>query len=140
MIVNGYGTAEPAAGVPASVAVPSPLSVNVTPGGSAPFLGQPRKEGYPVVVTVKVPARPAVKVVPAGAGDLTRRRVDREGEGLGGGRTDTVIGGDREPICGPPVVGVPASVAVPFPLSVNVTPAGSVARFGQGGRWAPRSR
>ena len=44
------------------VAVPSPLSVNVTPLGKAPFsvrLGV----GEPVVVTVKVLAAPTVKVV-----------------------------------------------------------------------------
>ena len=53
-------------GVPARVAVPLPLSVKVTPGGtsSQPKLGA----GYPVVVTVKVPAVP-----------------DREGRGVGAG-------------------------------------------------------
>src|SRR5579859_6168476 len=52
----------PAAGVPASVAVPLPLSLKVTPDGSAPVsvkLGA----GKPVVVTEKVPAEPTVKVV-----------------------------------------------------------------------------
>ena len=63
--MNGYVPPVFAAGVPASVAVPSPLSVNVTPGGSAP-VSDNVELGTPVVVTVKVPAWPAVKVVPAG--------------------------------------------------------------------------
>jgi hypothetical protein len=52
----------PEAGVPLSVAVPFPLSLNVTPLGSVPVsvrLGV----GDPVVVTVKIPAVPAVNVV-----------------------------------------------------------------------------
>ena len=36
--VSGYGPPVPPAGVPASVAVPSPLSVKVTPPGSVPVL------------------------------------------------------------------------------------------------------
>ena len=47
--------------MPASVAVPLALSVNVTPLGSAPdsvIVGV----GTPVVVTVSVPALPTVKV------------------------------------------------------------------------------
>ena len=52
----------PAAGVPASVAVPSPLSVNVTPEGSVPVsVTVVRAAG--LVVTVNVPAVPTVKVV-----------------------------------------------------------------------------
>ncbi len=53
----------PIAGVPDSVAVPSPLSTNVTPLGSAPLsvraggLGSP-----PDVVKVNVPAEPGTKV------------------------------------------------------------------------------
>jgi protein involved in polysaccharide export with SLBB domain len=64
VIVNGYGPPEPAAGVPVSVAVPFPLSVNVTPVGSAP-VSDNVELGTPLVVTVKVPAWPTVKVVPA---------------------------------------------------------------------------
>ena len=48
--------------VPPSVAVPSPLSWNVTPLGSEPdsvSVGV----GVPVAVTVKLPAVPAVNVV-----------------------------------------------------------------------------
>ena len=45
----------PAAGVPARVAVPSPLSTKVTPAGSAP-VSVSAGVGNPVVVTVNVPA------------------------------------------------------------------------------------
>ena len=51
-------------GVPAIVAVPLPLSVKVTPAGSAPvrvMVGV----GPPVVVTEKVPALPTTNVVEA---------------------------------------------------------------------------
>ena len=65
VMVNRYGPPEPGAGVPASVAVPSPLSVNFTPVGSAP-VSDNAALGTPVDLTVKVPAWPTVKVVPAG--------------------------------------------------------------------------
>ena len=80
VIVTGYGPPELAAGVPESVAVPSPLSVNMTPDGSAPVSDNPHV-GVPVDVTVKVPAWPAVKVVPA---ELVIGHAWRtvEGEGL----------------------------------------------------------
>ena len=137
VIVNGYGPLEPAAGVPARVAVPSPLSVNVTPVGSAPFSDN-RQRGYPVVVTVYVPAWPAVKVVPAGlvirhAAALTVRVKFWVASGV------TPFVAVMVNLYVPPVVGVPASVAVPFPLSVNVTPVGSVPVSDKAARWAPRS-
>ena len=50
----------PAAGVPASVAVPLPLSVNVTPDGSAPD-SVTAATGLPVVITENDPCVPAVK-------------------------------------------------------------------------------
>src|SRR5438105_1858556 len=50
----------PEAGVPASVAVPPPLSVNVTPPGNAP-LSVRLGSGEPVAVIVKVPTWPSVK-------------------------------------------------------------------------------
>ncbi len=53
----------PAPGVPASVAVPLPLLVKVTPVGRAPVWVIVAAVGVPVVVTVKVPALPTVKVV-----------------------------------------------------------------------------
>ncbi len=63
------------AGVPARVAVPLPLSVKVTPLGSAPDLVTVGG-GTPLVVTVKLLALPTVKValfglVMVGAPELT---------------------------------------------------------------------
>ena len=52
----------PDAGVPARVAVPLPLSVNVTPAGSAPD-SLSEGVGTPEAVTENVPAVPTVKVV-----------------------------------------------------------------------------
>ena len=52
----------PDAGVPAMVAVPLPLFVNVTALGSDPDSLR-AGVGEPVVVTVKLPAEPTVKVV-----------------------------------------------------------------------------
>jgi hypothetical protein len=54
----------PVAGVPARVAVPSPLSVSVTPDGSVPDSVM-TAVGLPVVVTVDVPGVPSVKVAEA---------------------------------------------------------------------------
>jgi hypothetical protein len=64
VMVIGYELFEPAAGVPARVAVPFPLSVSVTPVGKAPVWVM-AGAGDPVVVTVKVLATPWVKVAPA---------------------------------------------------------------------------
>src|ERR1700688_2610405 len=60
--VSGYVTPLPDAGVPLSIALPFPLSVNTTPIGSVP---DSLKDGVvvPVVVTVKLPAAPTVKIV-----------------------------------------------------------------------------
>ena len=55
--VSGYVPSAPAAGVPASVAVPFPLSTNVTPAGSEPdrvSVGA----GNPVAVSATVPVSP----------------------------------------------------------------------------------
>ncbi len=52
----------PAAGVPDRVAVPSPLSVKVTPLGNVP-VSLSAAVGLPVDVTVKVPDDPSMKVV-----------------------------------------------------------------------------
>src|SRR5262249_14801072 len=65
MMFHAYGEADwvPAAGVPAMVAVLSPLSVNVTPAGSVPVRAIVLV-GMPVVVTVNVwPGRPGRNVV-----------------------------------------------------------------------------
>ncbi|MDE3202704.1 MAG: hypothetical protein KGQ66_00610, partial [Acidobacteriota bacterium] len=61
----GQLPAEPVAGVPAIVAVPSPLSVKVTPGGRAP-VSVLKACPLPVVVTVKDPGEPTVKVADEG--------------------------------------------------------------------------
>ena len=130
VIVNGYGPLEPAAGVPASVAVPSPLSLNVTPRGSAPFSDKPGV-GTPLVVTVKVPAWPTVKVVPAGLVTLGAWLTVRVKGWVASGLTPFValiVNGYVPPVF---AAGVPASVAVPSPLSVNVTPDGSVSGAGK---------
>ena len=55
------GARVPEAGVPARVAVPSPLSTKVTPPGSVPVSVR-AGGGVPVAVTVKVPDVPSVKV------------------------------------------------------------------------------
>jgi hypothetical protein len=62
VMVSGYVPAVPEAGVPAKVAVPLPLFVNVTPLGNVP-LSVRVGVGVPVAVTVKEPAPPTVKVV-----------------------------------------------------------------------------
>ena len=54
----------PDAGIPARVAVPSLLSTRVTPTGNVPVLVT-AAIGDPVVVTLKDPAAPAVKVAEA---------------------------------------------------------------------------
>ena len=76
------------AGVPARVAVPLPLSTNVTPEGRAP-VSESEGFGNPAVVTVKDPADPSVKVVLAPE-VMAGRLVDRQSEGLRGVRADPV--------------------------------------------------
>ena len=109
------------AGVPASVAVPFPLLVKVTPDGSVP-VDWSAGTGKPVVVTEKLLAAPtenvtALALVIAG-GWLTVR-------------TKFCVTGGCPPAVAvkvsgklPDAVAVPASVAVPLPWFVNVTPAG----------------
>ena len=70
---NRYEPAGPAV-VPAMVAVPLALLVNVTPDGSAP-LNDSAGVGDPVVVTVKVPGAPAVKLVVAALVNTGRCRI-----------------------------------------------------------------
>src|SRR5688500_15315170 len=64
VMVSGYGPWVPGPGVPASVAVPSLLLTKVTPVGSAPvwLITIEAPVGKPVVVTVKVPGVPTLKV------------------------------------------------------------------------------
>src|SRR5579872_33770 len=65
-MVNEYTPPWPVAGVPDSVAVPSPLSTKVTPVGRAPDSVSVVATGKSeLVVTVKVPVLPTVKVVEA---------------------------------------------------------------------------
>ncbi len=70
--------AVPPAGVPLSVAVPLPLSTNVTPLGSAPVRVSVGV-GTPLVVTVKLPALPTDERGGVSTGDR-RRLIDRERE------------------------------------------------------------
>src|SRR5947209_2468398 len=61
VIVTGYTPPLAPEGVPASVAVPSPLSVKLTPAGSGPDSDNDGA-GTPVVATVNVPEMPVVNV------------------------------------------------------------------------------
>src|SRR4051794_39008436 len=123
----GYVPPVPAFGVPASVAVPSPLSTNVTPPGSAPLwlITIEAPVGKPVAVTAKVPAWPTLKVaaaplVMAGGWLMVREKV---GVGFGAMPLFAVMTiGYVPPV---PALGVPASVAVPSLLLTKVTPPGS---------------
>ena len=112
-------------GVPANVAVPSPLSTRVTPPGSEP-VSVMAGVGLPVEVTVKVPADPAVKVVLA-----PLVMAGATGAGLTVSVKDWVAS-EPTPLLAvmvmgklPDEAGVPARVAVPSPLSTKVTPPGS---------------
>ncbi len=120
MIVIGKLPSVPDAAVPARVAVPLPLSLNVMPVGSAPD-SVIAAVGLPVVVTENDPAVPTVKVA---APPLVM---------AGACRTVIVSVCWTEPyalvaVSGtayvPAVVGVPDRVPVPLPLSVKVTPGG----------------
>ena len=138
VIVNGYVPPVLAAGVPAIVAVPFPLSVNVTPDGSVSRLGQCCTLGTPVVVTVKVPAWPTAKVAAAGLVIWHAWWTVRVKVWVAAGLTPflaVIVNGYVPP---EPAAGVPASVAVPSPLSVNVTPGGSAPSRTMRS-WAPRS-
>src|SRR6185437_4933612 len=114
-----------AVGVPASVAVPSLLLTNVTPEGRAPVSESAMEAplGVPVVVTVKLPAVPTLKValfalVMAGAAFTVSVKACAA-LGVTPFAAAMVIGNT------PCAVGVPASVAVPLLLFTKVTPAGS---------------
>lgn len=65
VIVRGNTPVAPSGGVPASVAVPFPLSVNVTPVGRVPEIIVKDGNGTPLVVTVKLPAAPGMNVTPS---------------------------------------------------------------------------
>jgi len=122
--VREYVPPVPAAGVPPSVAVPFPLFVKVTPLGRAPD-SLSAGVGNPVVVTVKLPAVPTANVVLfalviAGAWFTVNVKL-----WVAAVPTPLLAVIVSEYV--PPVpVGVPLRVAVPFPLSVKVTPLGRV--------------
>ena len=109
-------------GVPEREAVPSPLSVKLTPVGRVPISDR-AAVGYPVVVTVNEPALPSLKVALSpdviDGGPSTVRVKDWVASGL------TPLEASMVKVNVPSTVGVPASEAVPLPLSVKVTPAGS---------------
>ena len=88
------GAAGARAGVPARVAVPSPLSTKVTPVGRAP-VSVSEAVGLPVDGHGEGPGDPSVKVALV-AEVMRGRRVDGQGEGLGGVGADPVGGGDGE--------------------------------------------
>ena len=124
VMVTGYAPAVSGAGVPLRVAVPSPLSVNVTPEGRVPDSANDGV-GEPVAVTVNVPADPVVNVVDAadvmaGAWSTVRTKF-----WLTDGPTPLAAVMVMGYVPSVPVAGVPDRVAVPFPLSTNVTPVGS---------------
>jgi hypothetical protein len=112
--------------VPDRVAVPFPLSEKLTPVGSDPDSLR-SGVGVPVVVTVKEPEEPSLKIV------LLDEVM------FGACSTEVTVSvklwfaGLPTPLLAVKVigklpldVGVPDKLAVPFPLSVKVTPAGSV--------------
>jgi hypothetical protein len=135
-IVIEYVPPVPAAGVPASVAVPLPLSVNVTPLGSAP-VSDSVAVGLAVEVTLNVPAEPTVNVVAAADVIAGAEFTVSVNDWFAGEPTPfvavMVIG--YEPAV--PAAGVPPMVAVPLPLSVNVTPLGNVPDFASAGAGEP---
>jgi len=115
----------PAAGVPASVPVPLPLSMKVTPVGRVAPPCAIDGFGNPLVVTPKEPAVPTLNVVAFtlvmdGASLMVNVKV-------WAGEEPAVLVAVNVMAYVPPVLapGVPASVPVPLPLSVNVTPLGS---------------
>src|ERR1043165_8227362 len=127
VMVIAYVPPVPAFGMPASVAVPLPLSTNVTPPGSAPVslrtIDAPL--GKPVVVTVNVPATPTLNVaafalVMAGAWLIVRVK-----DWLAFGRLPLAAPKVIAYVPPVPAFGVPESVAVPLPLLTKVTPPGS---------------
>src|SRR6266850_42883 len=117
--------ADPDAGVPLSFPVPFPLSTNVTPLGNAPVSLRVGL-GVPVAVTVNVPAVPTVNVVLLAlviTGAVFTVSVKLCVALL---PTPLLAVNVMEYVPAVPDAGVPLSFPVPFPLSVKVTPPGSV--------------
>jgi hypothetical protein len=116
----------PAAGVPASVPVPSPLSVNDTPAGSAP-LPLIAAVGEATVVTANVPGLPTVNGVVFGlvkAGALFTVSVKVWTTVAPTPLLAVNVSAYVPPV---PAAAVPLSVPVPSPLSTHVIPAGRAA-------------
>src|SRR5262245_38887417 len=107
------------------VAVPSPLSVNVRPSGSASLVDS-AGAGEPVAITVNVPAVPTAKIVDESLVITGPCPTSIVSTCIAAGAVwfvaVTVTG------CVPPspAAGVPVIVAVPLPLSVKLKPFGSV--------------
>ncbi len=123
VIVIGYVPFVPAAGVPDRRAVSGPLPTRVTPLGRAP-VSVKVTFGKPVAVTVNDPVVPTSKVVLlplviAGT-DSTSNANDCVAVLM------ELVAFIVSAYCPKfPEGTVPAKVAVPFPLSVKVTPPGS---------------
>src|SRR5262245_15205343 len=116
----------PAPGLPLSVAVPSWLSVKLTPDGSAsPLRVIVVATGTALVVIAKLPTSPTLNVVLFGLVKVPLSLIVSVKLCDAGDPTPLVAvnvsGNDpREPLAG-----VPLSVAVPLPLSVNLISVGS---------------
>lgn len=111
--------------VPESAAVALPLSWKVTPLGSEPDSVRVGT-GVPVAVTVKLPAVPAVKVVP-----LALLIMGATGAGLTL-RVKLCVASGPDPLWAvivrgndPVVDAVPLRAADPLPLSLKLTPLGN---------------
>ncbi len=122
--VTVIGNVPPAAAVPPRVAVPLPLSAKVMPPGNAP-VSVSAGAGKPVVVIVKGDAVPVTRVSALALVISGACRTVRVNNWVAAAPTPLVaeiVIGYVPPV---PAPGVPASVAVPSPLLVNETPAGS---------------
>ena len=115
---------EPAAGMPASVALPLPLSIKVTPLGSV-LAVLSAGVGLPIVVIMNAPGVPTTKVVPAAlviAGAWFTVSVN---VWLASGEIPFAASKATMYVPPDPSAGVPDSIPVPLPLSMNVTPLGN---------------
>ena len=110
-----------ALGVPEIVALPLPLLVKVTPAGSDPVLPSVGT-GYPVAVTVKLNAVPWVAVVELALVILGSCPTVRVKAWVA---VPVLFLAVMVNVDAPPAAGVPEMVALPLPLLVKVSPAGS---------------
>ena len=105
--------------------VPLPLSRNVTPDGSEPETAS-AGVGLPVVVTVNVPGLPTVKVVVAALVIVGPALTVSVKFWIAAGLVPVAVKVSAY-VPSVPAAGVPLNVAVPSPLSANVTPVGRAA-------------